>query len=72
MDNTTILMSIIDNIEIEKFQAAQDDCNLLPRHKEVVNLMATIGAIESQMTDTAYDGTKSAAISMADRLIGRI
>lgn len=72
MGNTQILISVINNIKAEEFQAANDDCDFLPRRKEVCNLMATIGAIDSQMTDKAFEGTKSAAISMADRLIGRI
>ena len=72
MDNTQILMNIISNIKTDNFQAAQDDCQLLPRTRNTVSLYATIGAIESQLTDQAFEGTKSAALSMADCLIGQI
>lgn len=72
MKNTEILQNIIDNLQKELFEAAQEDCKLLPQVPDVVNLSATIGAIESQPTKQAYQGIKSAAMAMADKLIGRI
>lgn len=72
MKTHQILISIIDNIKIEEFQAAQDDCTYLPDHKESKSLYVTIGAIDSQPTEQAFERTKSAAIAIADRLIGRI
>ena len=72
MKTYQILLNIIDNIKAEEFQAAQDDCIYLPNHKESKSLYATIGAIDSQLTEKAFEGTKSAAITIADRMIGRI
>jgi len=70
--NNKILTNIINNIELEHFTEAQKDCALLPKCQETTNLYATIGAIDSQPTIQAFDGTKSAAVALADRLIGRI
>jgi len=72
MDSTKILQGIIILIEDDKFSDAQQDCRLLPQEQEVINLCATIGAIDSQPTEQAYRGTKSAALGMADKLIGHI
>ena len=72
MKSHTVLTRIISNIELEHFTEAQKDCILLPKCQEATNLYATIGAIESQPTIQAFDGTKSAAVALANRLIGRI
>lgn len=72
MKSYKILMSIIDNLKSDNFIAAQADCNLLPKCASRNSLYATIGAIDSQPTEQAYKGTKSAALALADRLIGHI
>jgi len=72
MNNTEILLNIIENIKAENIPAAQDDIMLLPDCKERSILYATVGAINTQPTERAYLGTKSAAISLADRLLGHV
>jgi len=70
--STSILQGIIEFVKKDKFQEAQEECGFLPQVIEVINLYAMIGAIDAQSTEQAYSGTKSAAIRMADKLIGRI
>ena len=72
MSNTNILITIIENLRANKFAEAQQDCTLLPKCKETTQLYATIGAIDGQPTEQSFKGTKSAAIALADSLIGRI
>ena len=72
MKTHTILTRIIDNLRNDHFADAQFDCTLLPACNEKNKLYATIGAIDSQPTEKAFFWTKSIAISLADRLIGRI
>jgi hypothetical protein len=71
MKTHEILLNIIENLKADKFAEAQEDCYLLPTCAQKDKLYATIGAIDSQ-TEQAYRGTKSAAIALADKLIGHI
>lgn len=72
MKTTNILQTIIENLKADKFADAQYDCTLLPDCPEKNRLYATIGAIDGQLTEQSYNGTKSAAIALANRLIGLI
>lgn len=72
METQTILKRIIINLRNDRFADAQYDCTLLPESEEKNKLYASIGAIGSQPTAQSFAGTKSAAISLADRLIGRV
>jgi hypothetical protein len=67
-----ILKNIIGNLENNRFSDAQDDCLLLPDCREKTKLYNTIGAIDSQPTEQAFEGTKAAAIGLAHRLVGVI
>ena len=72
MENYELLRNIIENLKTEHFVDARADADLLPDCNEVRKLQATIGAINAQPTEQAFEGTKLAAIALADRLIGRI
>jgi len=72
MNTTSILLNLIENLKENRFADAQFDCTLLPVCPETTKLYSTIGAIDGQPMEQSFKGTKSAALSLADKLIGRI